>query len=329
VAVDSRSNRRYAEEVPVNTATLLFDGSEWEEPPDAADAFRRAWPALDRLRREALARGGQPRLAMVGVHADGTVATAEVPPDGFAVLGRHTRCDLVLDDPGLSLRHLVAHWTGGPTPTVRLWDLRTAQPFVTEDGRSTSSVVAEGMLFCSVGPVALLFVPLEAITFAMDADDAWSHLPQRRFATLRPAREHAPRRSRGEVTITHTLPPLVFGVFDPEPGRAVAELSLEVPGGRAVRRVSEEQLDRGLLFGRYERCQLSLDTDGWLSRVHLLVVRFGGRVWAIDTASTNGTRHNGVLVSALALGTHTRLALGRSCLVGWQVLPDAPASSLF
>ena len=85
------------------------------------------------------------------------------------VLGRHTRCDLVLDDADLALRHLVAHFGAGPVPTVRLWDLRTAQPFVTEDGQESSAVVAEGLLFCTLGPVTLLFVPLDAITFSLGA----------------------------------------------------------------------------------------------------------------------------------------------------------------
>jgi hypothetical protein len=93
--------------------------------------------------------------------------------------------------------------------------------------------------------------------------------------------------------------------------------SVELPEGRTERWVSDEQLDRGLLFGRYERCQLPLDGDDALSRVHLFVVRVDDRVWAIDTASTNGTRHNGIPVDASALSGTASLLLARRCVVHW------------
>ncbi len=56
--------------------------------------------------------------------------------------------------------------------------------------------------------------------------------------------------------------------------------------------VGEQALRRGILLGRYERCDIDgskLLTNANISRVHLLVVEIAGRVYAIDTASTNGT----------------------------------------
>lgn len=63
--------------------------------------------------------------------------------------------------------------------------------------------------------------------------------------------------------------------------------------------------------------------DGALSRVHLLVVRVDGVIWAIDTASTNGTRHNGVAVPACAVSDAASLLLARSCVVRWAAAPPA------
>jgi hypothetical protein len=227
----------------------------------------------------------------------------------------------MLDDEDLSLRHLVAHWSDEPTPTIRLWDLRTGQPFVTEDGEASSSVVADGVLFARLGRYQLLFVPLDAVAFAADALAAWALLPLRRFASARIAADRVRGRHGRESTVTHTLPPIVFGE-EPMTGAAIGQVVIEVPHGRIERRISEEQLDRGLLFGRYDRCQLNLDGDESLSRVHLLVVRVDQRVWAIDTASTNGTRHNGVSVAASALSTSASLLLARRCVVHWAV--EAP-----
>lgn len=56
--------------------------------------------------------------------------------------------------------------------------------------------------------------------------------------------------------------------------------------------VGPQAMRRGILLGRYERCDVDgskLLTSESISRVHLLVVQDGERVYAIDTASTNGT----------------------------------------
>lgn len=308
-----------------NGATIL--GAPWDldrEPPLPREAFHRAWPAIDRARRASLADGTGHGCVVAAVGERGDVVTTTLVPESFLVIGRHTRCGLALGDVDVSLRHLVAHWSSA-APALRVWDLRTAQPFVTEDGQRTSAVVADGVTCCTVAGYTLVFVPLDAVTFAMDADDAWAHLPRRRYDAIRPAREHVARRGL-DTTVTHTLPALVFGGPSGPDGPVVGELSLDLPTGRTTRRVTEAQLERGFLFGRYERCQLGAVDDGWLSRVHLLVVRIGRTIWAIDTASTNGTKHNGVPAGAFPLGdAPVRLLLGRSCVVAWR--PGSPSLS--
>jgi hypothetical protein len=85
-------------------------------------------------------------------------------------------------------------------------------------------------------------------------------------------------------------------------------------GNDAVR-VGVGGADRGLLLGRYSRCDtagatsLSLEK---ISRVHLLVLRIGDDLWAIDTASTNGVASGGtgVRVHRLQAGDELSLADG-------------------
>jgi pSer/pThr/pTyr-binding forkhead associated (FHA) protein len=55
-----------------------------------------------------------------------------------------------------------------------------------------------------------------------------------------------------------------------------------------TRHLGEEDLARGVLLGRYDRCVERFDANE-ISRVHLLIARVGGDLVAIDTASTNGS----------------------------------------
>lgn len=78
--------------------------------------------------------------------------------------------------------------------------------------------------------------------------------------------------------------------------------------------LSERVLDEGVLLGRYERCDTHgasvIDIDG-ISRVHVLVIRVDGVVYAVDTASTNGTYlARGDEVRIVGLSGGTELILG-------------------
>jgi hypothetical protein len=58
-----------------------------------------------------------------------------------------------------------------------------------------------------------------------------------------------------------------------------------------VVRTSAVELQRGLLLGRYDRCRdvTAFRTNPQVSRVHALAVMRRGRLFVIDTGSTNGT----------------------------------------
>jgi hypothetical protein len=82
--------------------------------------------------------------------------------------------------------------------------------------------------------------------------------------------------------------------------------------------LSLELLEQGVLLGRYERCAIRLLRLGSISRVHLLLVRMGEGVLAIDTASTNGTWRGWRKIETSTLGDLDTLTLGKSLRINWR-----------
>jgi FHA domain len=78
--------------------------------------------------------------------------------------------------------------------------------------------------------------------------------------------------------------------------------------------LGERALDEGVLLGRYERCDTHgtsvIDVYG-ISRVHILVIRIDDVIYAVDTASTNGTYLAcGDEIRIVSLSGSTELILG-------------------
>jgi hypothetical protein len=116
----------------------------------------------------------------------------------------------------------------------------------------------------------------------------------------------------------------------PSPGARGAQVGrLELRAGDAAESypVHAEDLARGLLIGRYDRCALGAE-DLRLSRVHLLLVRDGTICWAVDTASGNGTTADGDRIRQLALGASKRLCLGHAIEVTWTAASADPPSAI-
>jgi hypothetical protein len=116
------------------------------------------------------------------------------------------------------------------------------------------------------------------------------------------------------VTMVHA--PLLLGGDEPEIGWGTLRFAFGQQKQR--RKVSAECLERGILIGRYDRCGLSFDGLSELSRVHLLLVRIGGEVWAIDTASTHGVRRGEGKIPATVLGDRDALVLAKVLEIDWQ-----------
>jgi hypothetical protein len=243
-------------------------------------------------------------------------------------------------------------WDGpaaGPGWDVRyrLIDLRTSGGFRDEGGRQLEAATVEGPAFVFIGRYALFCFPTGASdAWPEDAKAAIAALPERLYSDERDAEPDRWRRGRHVNKGPRDQWAEGSKVEEPEaaafsdrrssvitrvtsvsgPARArVVELgsgdellgTLEVQSrlGNDSVRVGAGGADRGLLLGRYSRCDtagatsLSLER---ISRVHLLVVRIGDELWAIDTASTNGVASagTGVRVHRLQAGDELSLADG-------------------
>lgn len=302
----------------VNCATIMLDSSR-RKRIDIKRSFLAAYDNLKELWQQRTHRHHERQMMVAVVSPEGRVQGVVLPAEKFLILGRHTQCALRLEDPDVSLRHLAVQWSlAGDLPLIRVWDLQTGAAFRTEDEQSTRSVVAEHLFFGSIGGYTLLVVPLGPEPPLDSAAYAWAALPARQFASARLPSERS--LTHHVITVTHTLPALVFGAEGSgSQGTAVGQIRVEGKEGAIECRVSSEHLERGLLFGRYDRCKLSLIGDERLSRVHLLVVRVADQLWAVDTASTNGTHRNGSPISSMPLSGATSLLLGRECLFQWSI----------
>jgi hypothetical protein len=266
-----------------------------------------------------------------------------------AIIGRHGLCDLYLDgDPGLSLRHLVLllHPDRSDDVRLRVLDLRTSLAFKDESGRTLEGIAVEGPAFIRCSSFALFFFPTgDGIPWPDDPAAGWQCIPERVYLEERDASPGERRRARrdrraapaqggpsadpvpGEAPITHITSirgPLHSSqelLASGEP--TLGELRLRRDGDEHTLRVGEEAARRGILLGRYDRCDAhgspGLD-DARVSRVHLLLYRLDDELYAVDAASTNGTfTPSGEDVRVARLVRGDRLLLSRGAVeIEWQ-----------
>src|SRR5262249_14178834 len=146
--------------------------------------------------------------------------------DGYAVLGSHDRCDLVLSsDSGIWLRHMVAICVRLEDDSVglRLIDLKTDLPFFLDDDTPQWSVTASGPFAMRLGPRLVCGFPIGPATAAEPAPPP----PERRGMSMR---EGGRIRDPGETGILETgAASVVEPPQRPVPSPAPAELSSFVP----------------------------------------------------------------------------------------------------
>lgn len=325
-----------------NDRTLAaFSPNEAElSAPGAREAFLLAYDRLAELASAAR----RPSFVVGAVDDRSRLVDAVLLEAGSALtIGRHTKCRLRLPSQAISLRHMVAlaRLDESGTPALHVWDLNTRLPFRTEDGEAAGAVVSDGSTYLSLGPFALWFLPCGvSAPWPSRGAEAYRAMPSRSFVDRRsPAERRAgapalpppkmrggPYRGFGEFTrVTTHAAPLLLG-DDEEPEVAWGTLRMQSGNAKAKRRISAERLEQGLLVGRYERCGLSIgQIDRNVSRVHMLLVRIGPEVWAIDTGSTNGVRLNGKSIDAETLGETARLEFGSGMTLDWTRLSHPEA----
>jgi hypothetical protein len=295
-----------------------------------------------------LGRGaGDAGIAIVAVHARTCALAARAwvaarpGKIASAIIGRHSEVDVLLDGPTLSLRHLallVSPLSSWDAPSYEVLDLRTQAPFRDERGRPLEGLSTEGPALLSCGPFALFFLPTgDPADWPELAPDAWAMLPERVFARESAAepdrwrrgaygRRSVKRRERQQTCITEI--PSVLSAGEPLVLDGEAPIgTLRITGEHGSRNlaVGSFAAQRGVLLGRYERCDGSdILQNEHVSRAHLLVKRLGDRLVGIDTASTEGTYVDGqehaARVVALDRGEVAVLGDGRA-FVRW--LPSA------
>jgi hypothetical protein len=310
-------------------------------PLEFGEVFERIFPEVTRL-HTGFTRDGL--LAVAAWNGDAVADYLHVPlgrePE-FVVVGRHDRCDLSLHhDPTMSLRHaVISACAVSGEMRLRFLDLHSGLGFHTEDGRRCEALTADGAMFVRMGGYHLFLLPtgsLAPLPWGSTAEETWKMIPDRIYRDLRVAPRHPevaalrPSPTRPQSIITKIIdPPGMLRPLRPSPGERgarVARIELSSQTGRERFSLHEADLERGLLVGRYERCQLGAHDDK-MSRVHLLIIRDGTDIWAIDTASTNGTKVLGEPVRRACLREGTTLELGKHITLRWcapGTEPDEP-----
>jgi len=249
-----------------------------------------------------------------------------------AVIGRHDHCDLVVParHADISLRHLavLARATHADEVSLRVIDLHTKQGFADPTGRQLRSIEAEGPVFLRLGNLTLAaLVTGESAPIADDAGDAFDCIPACVFVRERTTQPGARIRRRanrdalsGLTRVLQRLPALALGQLAAVCDDQIGTLWLENRHGFSCRPLRATDVERGILIGRYERCDVTAGAivDNRLSRVHLLLVRDQGELFAVDTGSSNGTRLKNRPVSLIHFDPNTTLVLAEVVKVTWQ-----------
>ncbi|HUL77105.1 MAG TPA: FHA domain-containing protein [Vicinamibacteria bacterium] len=338
------SRRQLDRDGAPNDATLVaFVRRGLGRPPGGSfeELFRRHYPAI----RSLLDGRREPGLALLAVGSDAIEASGWfAAKDGeinALIVGRHSHADIFLPgDRRLSLRHLavVLHAReAGAAPAFRVLDLRTPLAFTDEEGSPLEAVEAKGPVLLRCASVGLLLFPTGGAVrpWPEDPAAAWSRVPPRLCVEKTPAGSSPGQAANAGAwvappasadwscaTLVRTLrgPVLLSPAIEgSEPARG--ELLVTSSEGRVAVRVDSRAARRGLLLGRYDRC----DTAGVpvlshpsLSRVHLLVLEIDGTLYAIDTASRNGSRCGGEPVRVTRIRPGLPVSLAGKATVEWR-----------
>jgi hypothetical protein len=239
-------------------------------------------------------------------------AHLRLPATGIAhlIVGRHERCDVVLSrDNDISLRHLLVRATRGPSGMMQLRaiDLRSRVGLLSEDGRRCEAIASKGPLFLQVASYVVLLLPTGPAVkpWTRDADETWRGFAPRDQEILPPPQ---PLKSRSAPAANAVrLATITIQSNSPQAGDLTS-----------THAVWSDQLERGILVGRDDRCSHGGLEEGNLSRVHLVLLSVDDEVWAIDTASTNGTRAlAGQPFRQLLLTGETQLILADALSLRW------------
>ena len=170
-----------------------------------------------------------------------------------------------------------------------------------------------------------------------DSDAAWTRIPERVYLereSADPARWLFPAGGAREIvpqvrearppgtTLVDSFPGPVFAAWVLQSsGPARGEIVVRSVSGVASLPVSVSAARQGVLLGRYERCDtagLPVLSSEKLSRVHLLVIEIEGVLYALDTASRNGSWLPAGPLRAARVEPGRPIRLARDASVEWR-----------
>jgi hypothetical protein len=291
-------------------------------------------------------------------------------PSGYAVVGRHGSCDVVLDDERvISLRHVIVRASSldDGLPVLSVLDLHSTDGFELSDGSKQRSVAASGPVVFRIGTHSLValpsagrcpdVLPVPHVEAGPAAEAEAAQAAQARAAKAPPVHRAAPVRiepgraqeiarpiprhrspDEGPVSRITLLTPSVDlsrrSSVEPSPfpasyvptGEGYEVVVASHDGRRAGVRLTNTDLDYGVLIGRAEKCVdaglRSILVDA-ISRVHVLLIREKGECRLYDVASLIGTFVNGERVRCHPLadmGTTVQLASASGVTLHWRAL---------
>lgn len=288
----------------------------------------------------------------------GDVAWLDLPTESaaYAVFGSHPRCDVKFapgDD--VCVRHMVATCfnLGEGSFGLRLMDLQTSIPFFVDDEIPRRSIVVSGPLLVRVGKHVVGGIPVgpRASLKPLEVSSCGiSEPPERATDTGTPARDRGPihigasprvgvppilagpvaegittshRFARGEIShITSVRPVSHIEDLSPKAKAGHVRITLQSYDRSAAVELPEQALEDGVLLGRADNCLdrgLRAVLSTHISRTHLLLLRDGDDIFAMDLCSTNGTRHGGQRVRRILIPTQgIALTLGPELTMIWH-----------
>lgn len=226
------------------------------------------------------------RLANVASRAFGEDAVTTL------VVGRHSHCDLRAEVKELSLRHVAVVCSAAEPSYAKVFDLRSQATTASQHGHVLDAAVVALPCALQLGG-SLLMLAAAGSTIAKLRTG---------FAPIVAEGEGTPFLFRLEDFAVRPSAPLTFRpaplIVGSELGR---EPTSEITCTGVLERVREHwfrprlsELARGVLVGRYARCEAPAGGDEWngtLSRVHALLFATESGTYVCDLGSTFGVRH--------------------------------------
>ena len=229
------------------------------------------------------------------------------------ILGRHSQSEVILAaDQSLSLRHLVfMTYPKAKRLVYRILDLRSRSGFENEVGTHCHSLISDGHGFIRLNHYHIMCIPAQCASLSnTEPQVAWESLPPRQFNDVPSHTKDLPfSDSCSSILSTPPPAPLRSRLIQ----KPVASLELFSGDNYVNQPLDSAMLSTGILIGRYTRCDKAFQpflTINSISRIHSLIVEVEGRMYIIDTASTNGTYVNGQRIKRIPLDFETDIYIG-------------------